>query len=220
LTARLRFLGLPESITRTLDPVTATANLVPLLAPFDGVVIRSDMVEGELVGSTPPQFTVADLSHLWVLLDVRQEDVAPLRKGQRLTFRPDGAAELETKGTVSWISTEVDDKTRTVRVRAEVQNPDGQLRARSFGSGQILVAEEPAALVVPSAALQWKRSEALVFVQRDDGLSFEPRPVRLGIHDGEFAEVLEGVRPGEIIATSGSHMLKSQLFVSEGSHDD
>ena len=215
VTAHLRFLGLPESITRTLDPAIATANLVPLLAPFDGAVIRSDMVEGELVSSTPPQFTVADLRHLWVMLDVRQEDSDLLRKGQQITFRPDGAPKVEATGAVSWISTEVDDKTRTVRVRAEVQNPGGQLRARSFGSGRILVAEEPAAVVVPSAALQWKGSQALVFVRHDDGLSFEPRPVDLGLRDDEFAQVREGLRLGEIIATSGSHMLKSQLFLNE-----
>jgi cobalt-zinc-cadmium efflux system membrane fusion protein len=214
LTGHLRFLGLPESITRTLDPVTTTANLVPLPAPFDGVVIRSDTVEGELAGSTPPQFTVADLRHLWIMLDVRQEDSAPLRTGQRLTFHADGTPELEAGGTVSWISPEVDEKTRTVRVRAEVANPDGRLRARSFGTGRILVAEEREALVVPSTALQWNGSEALVFVRQNDGLSFEPRPVRLGLRDGEFTEVREGLRMGEEIATSGSHMLKSQLFLN------
>jgi cobalt-zinc-cadmium efflux system membrane fusion protein len=220
LTAHLRFLGLPESITRTLDPVTATANLIPLLAPFDGVVIRSDMVEGELVSNTPPQFTVADLRQLWVMLDVCQEDSASLRKGQHITFHPDGASQLEAKGTVSWISPEVDDKTRTVRVRADVQNLDGQFRARSFGSGRILIAEEPGALVVPSTALQWKGSKALVFVRQGDGLSFEPRPVTLGLRDGDFTEVREGVRLGEIIATSGSHMLKSQLFLNENGDKD
>jgi cobalt-zinc-cadmium efflux system membrane fusion protein len=220
LTAHLRFLGLPESITRTLDPVTTTANLVPLVAPFDGVVIRSDTVEGELAASSPPQFTVADLRRLWVMLDVRQEDSARVRKGQCVTFRPDGAPEVEAKGTVSWISSEVDDKTRTVRVRSEVRNVGGQLRVRSFGTGRILVAEEPDAIAVPSAALQWKGLEALVFVRQQDGLSFEPRPVRLGLRDDEYTEILDGLRPGEIIATAGSHMLRSQLFLNESGDKD
>jgi cobalt-zinc-cadmium efflux system membrane fusion protein len=215
LAGYLRFLGLPQSITQALDPVTTTANLIPLVAPFDGVVIRSDMVEGEVVSSSPPQFIVADLRTLWVTLDVRQEDMARLRKGQRIAFRPDGAPGIETTGTVSWISTEVDDKTRTVRVRAEVQNTDEQLRAHSFGTGRILIGEEPDAIAVPSAAVQWKGSDALVFVQRNDGLSFEPRTVRLGLRDGEYTEVLDGVRPGEIVVTTGSHMLRSQLFLNE-----
>jgi cobalt-zinc-cadmium efflux system membrane fusion protein len=220
LTGYLRFLGLPESITQTLDPLSTTANLLPQVAPFEGVVIRSDLVEGEVVSSTTPQYTVADLRRLWVMLDVRQEDVAGLRKGQRIAFRADGAPEVEATGTLSWISTEVDDKTRTVRVRAEVQNDDGQLRARSFGTGRILVAEKQDAIAVPSAALQWKGSDALVFVQQDDGVSFELRRVRLGLRDGEHAEVLDGLRPGEIVATSGSHMLTSQLFLNESGDKD
>jgi len=217
LTSYLRFLGLPESITQTLDPLSTTANLLPQVAPFDGVVIRSEMVEGEAVSSSLPQYTVADLRRLWVMLDVRQEDIARLRKGQRIAFRADGAPEVEATGTVSWISTDVDDKTRTVRVRAEVQNDDGQLRARSFGTGRILVAEEPNAIAVPSAALQWNGSDALLFVQQNDRVSFEPRRVRLGLRGGEYTEVLDGVQPEEIVATSGSHMLKSQFFLNQSS---
>src|SRR5579871_3019965 len=220
LTSYLRFLGLPESITRPLDPLSTTANLVPLVAPFDGVVIRSDMVEGEVVSSAMPQFTVADPGRLWVMLDVRQEDIAQVRKGQRIAFRPDGTLEVEATGAVSWISTEVDDKTRTVRVRAEVQNDNGQLRARSFGTGRILVAEEPEVLAIPSAALQWKGADALVFVQQNDTLSFEPRPVRPGLRDGEYTQIVEGIQTGEIVATNGSHMLRSQLFLNESGEKD
>jgi multidrug efflux pump subunit AcrA (membrane-fusion protein) len=95
LTGYLRFLGLPESITQSLDPLSTTANLLPLVAPFDGVVIRSDVVEGELISSASPQYTVADLRRLWVLLDVRQEDMAGVRQGQRIAFHADGAAETD-----------------------------------------------------------------------------------------------------------------------------
>ena len=159
---------------------------------------------------------VADVRHLWVMLDVRQEDIAKLRKGQRITFQPDAAPGVEATGSVSWISTEVDDRTRTVRVRADVENADGQLRVRSFGTGHILVAEEPDAIAIPAAALQWKGTDALVFVQQNDGLVFEPRTVRIGLSDGEYSEILDGVQPGEVVATTGSHMLKSQFFLNEG----
>ncbi len=215
LTARLQFLGLPESIARDLDPATTTANLLPLVAPFDGIVIRSEIAIGELVSSAGPQFTVADVRRLWVMLDIRQEDVGRVKKKQRITFRVDGDSTTEATGTVSWISTEVDDKTRMVRVRAEVDNTQGQLRARSFGTGRILISERPDAIAVPSEALQWNGSEALVFVCQSDGLSYEPRTVCVGIQNGDYTEVIDGVRPGEIVATSGSHVLRSQLFRSE-----
>jgi cobalt-zinc-cadmium efflux system membrane fusion protein len=212
LTGRLRFLGVPDSIRGTLDPATTTANLLPLLAPFDGLVIGSDMVEGEVVGSERPQFVVADVRRVWVTLDVRQEDVVRVRQGQRITFRPDGMPAVGAEGTVTWISTAVDAKTRTVQVRADVDNTGGQLRAHSFGTGRILIAEKPAAVAVPSQALQWDGSYPLVFVRRQDGLVFEPRQIRVGIRDPDYTEVLDGLRPGEVVATTGSHVLRSELF--------
>jgi cobalt-zinc-cadmium efflux system membrane fusion protein len=212
LTQYVRFLGLPEPLTRTFDPATTTANLVPLLAPFDGVVIRSDMVEGEAASTTQPQFIVADVRNMWIMLDVRQEDISRVRDRHRVTFRPDGLADFEAVGQVSWISTEVDDKTRTVRVRVEVENPLGQLRARSFGTGRILVVEKPDVVTVPAEAIQWDNSYAFVFVRQGDELSFERREVRLGIRNHDYVEVLDGVLPGEIVATTGSHVLKSEFF--------
>jgi cobalt-zinc-cadmium efflux system membrane fusion protein len=247
LARRVQFLGLPETLAATLDPATTTANLVPLAAPFDGVVIRSELAEGEVVNSTQPQFIIADVRRVWVTLDVRQEDASLVHKGQRATFTPDGSPGVEAAGEVAWVSTEVDDKTRTVRVRAEVDNPEGKngrrpLLARSFGAGMILVGEKPSTVTVPTKALQWtwpgkhqpqakentatapaeglQRTGAtpLLFVLQADGLSFEPRTVRVGLQNGEFTEILDGARLGEHVATTGSHVLRSELFKSEIGH--
>jgi membrane fusion protein, heavy metal efflux system len=213
LSRRVRFLGLPDAIVRTLDPVTTTANLIPLLAPFDGIVIRCEMVAGEVVRTEQPQFSVADLRRLWVLLDVRQEDIGQVDKGQRMTFKPDGMP--QTAGVVSWISTEVDEKTRTVRVRADVDNRSGQLRAHSFGLGRIFVTERSQALTVPSDAVQADGTDQVVFVRGEDGLTFAPRPVRVGMRNHEYTEIVDGLRPGEIVVTTGSHLLKSAGFKNE-----
>ncbi len=215
LTRRLQFLALPESITRTLDPATTTANLIPLVASFDGVVTRSEVIEGEMVTTAQPLFVIADLHRLWAALDVRPEDIGRVRKGQRVAFQPEGMAGVEVGGTVTWISTEVDDKTRLIRVRAEVDNPDGQLRANSFGTGRIRVGERPDAVAVPADAVQWNGTAALVFVRQSDGLSFEARPVKCGTREQDFVEILEGLHPGEVVATVGSHALKSELFKTE-----
>jgi cobalt-zinc-cadmium efflux system membrane fusion protein len=219
LARRLQFLGLPETLASTFDPATTTANLVPLAAPFDGVVIRSEVAVGEVVNSTQPQFVVADVRRLWITLDVRQEDAGSVHKGQRLTFQPDGTPGVEAAGEVAWVSTEVNDKTRTVSVRAEVDNARGQLRARSFGTGKILIVEKPEAVTVPAESVQWNGSAPLLFVRQDSGLSFEPRTVQVGLRSGGYVEVLAGVRPGEIVATTGSHALRSELFRNQVGHD-
>src|SRR5262249_52553244 len=161
-----------------------------------GVVTRCDMVEGEVVNSSQPQYTVADLQTMWITLDVRPEDISRVQKGQRITFRPDGLGNSEAGGTVSWLSSEVDEKTRTVAIRAEVDNPSGQLRARSFGAGRILVGEKSAGLAVPHEAVQWDSGSLLVFVRKDDELTFQSRKVRPGIRDQDYVEILEGLQAG------------------------
>src|SRR5262249_55485227 len=93
LAERMRTLGLPEAVARTLDPAMASDNLIPLKAPFDGEVVGRDMVQGELVGPTKPiQFTVADLHKMWILLDVREEDRDRVHLGQEVAFQVDGSA--------------------------------------------------------------------------------------------------------------------------------
>jgi cobalt-zinc-cadmium efflux system membrane fusion protein len=225
LARRLQFLGLPERIVSTLDPASTTANLMPLVAPFDGVVIRSEVAVGEVVSNSQPQFIIADVRRLWVTLDVRQEDVGPVRKGQRVEFRPDGFPNLEATGEVAWVSTEVNDRTRTVSIRAEVDNRQGLLRAHSFGTGKILVAEKADAITIPVDALQWSTNDVhsgsqperspLIFVCKEDKLSFEPRKIEIGLRSGSLIEIVAGIQPGEMVATTGSHMLRSELFKHE-----
>src|SRR5262249_12477607 len=157
--------------------------------------------EGEVATSAQPQFTVADLSRMWITLEVRQEDVPRVQQGQRILFQPDGLPDIEASGTVSWISSEVDERPRTVGVRAEVDNIKGQLRARTFGSGRILTGERADAVAVPRDALQWDSAATVVFVRTEDELAFQPRKVRPGLHDQEFVEVLNGLRAGEVVAT-------------------
>ena len=91
LVRRVHFLGLPDSVVKKLDPETTTANLIPLLAPFDGVVIGREIVTGELVDpSSGAQIVVADVTHMWIELDVRKEDSSKIRRGQEVIFTVDG----------------------------------------------------------------------------------------------------------------------------------
>src|SRR5581483_1792155 len=101
-------------------------------------------------------FTVTDTSRLWVTASVKVEDADLVALGQRVSFVPDGGTRDAVAAVVSWVSTEVDEPTRTVRVRAEVENPDGRLRARTFGRARIVTREEPDAIAVPNEAIQWE----------------------------------------------------------------
>jgi RND family efflux transporter MFP subunit len=217
---RIRFAGLPESVVSTLDRHTTTANLLPLVAPFDGVVIGRNLAIGELVSPEQPHFEIADIRKVWVILDVRKEDANQVRLGQTIAFKPDGQDD-EVAGVIDWISTAMDEKTRTLQVRAEVENPlsaeDAErqstylLRAHTYGTGRILVRDTPEALVVPMEAVQLDQGRNHVFVR--DHNRFVRTAVELGTKEGNFVEVRSGLSAGKMVATSGSHVLKAQMQI-------
>ncbi len=208
LVERVRGIGL----TTELAARTTTANLLPLTSPLDGVVVARDGVAGEAVEQGRAVF-VADTSRLWMNASLPVEDAALVRIGQKVSFVPDGDREDAVAGVVSWISTEVDERARVVRVRAEVENPEGRLRAHAFGRARIVTRESPTAVAVPNEAIQWEGCCHVVFVRLTDEV-FLTRKVRLGARSGAFTEVQVGVLPGEVVATEGSHVLKRELLRS------
>ncbi|MCI0457089.1 MAG: efflux RND transporter periplasmic adaptor subunit [Gemmataceae bacterium] len=213
----IQFLGLPETITRTLDPRTTTANLIPIRAPFGGIVVERDAVASDVVETTKPLFVVADTSQMWLTLHVRQEEAKHLALGQTVRFRADGGA-AEATGKITLIDTAVDEKTRTVKARADLANPDGRLRASTFGTGRIVLREEPNGLAVPSEAVHWDGSCHVVFVRDKDFLKdgapkvFHTRTVRSGAKDDKYTEIIAGVLPGEVVAAKGSGILRAELL--------
>jgi cobalt-zinc-cadmium efflux system membrane fusion protein len=218
LELRIKFLGVPDSIVSGLDPDATTATLLPIFAPFDGIVIGHTLAKGEVVSPTQTHFQIADVSQMWIVLDVRETDADALQLGQRVTFSSGSAT---VNSTLSWISTEVDAKTRTVEARCVAENPlvlndSGQptgqqmLRANQFGIGRIQVHENANALVVPTKAVQRSGPSQVVFVQTGER-AFEAREVGVGVVADEFTEIIEGLAPGIDVVTVGSHVLKAEL---------
>lgn len=219
LAASLQLLGLPSSLASETD----SANLIPLIAPFDGIVTMCDVVRGEFVEPSQPQFMVVDTRQMWIDLDVRQEDAAKLRWGATVVFQEDGDLP-PVSGVLTWIGTEVDPKTRTVLARAEVDNPglDGSsqsgavrrlLQANAFGSAHVLLRKNPAAVVVPNQAVNWQGeiNHEIVFVSSDDCCRFEPRIVSKGLSHDDCVQIVGGLRAGERVVTAGSRVLSSEL---------
>jgi cobalt-zinc-cadmium efflux system membrane fusion protein len=221
IAGRIHFLGLPAELVKELDHGTTTSNLLPIRAPLDGVVIERHVVAGEVVDTSTVLFAVADLSRMWLSLNVREDDARYVTVGQPVLFRPSSSAgKAEIRGTLAWISTSADDETRTVQVRVELPNGDGRLRANTFGTGRIVLREEPQAIVVPSEAVHWDGACHVVFVR--DKHYFDPnspkffhvRSVRPGVKDADTTEIIAGLVPGEVIASRNSVVLEAQLLKS------
>lgn len=212
---RIRTLGLGTDVLEGSDRARITSNLLPLRAPFAGTIIGREAALGEIVEASRPIFEVADVSNMWVLLSVSKEDAGRVALGQPVRFRPDGAAG-EVESRIAWISTEVNDATRTLEVRAEV--PSGgsvPLRANTFGSGRIEVSRLGNAVVVPQQSVQWDGSRWVIFEPAGDA-AFRPRPVQPGLRDGGVVQVASddfADSPPTRVVAAGSHVLKSRILL-------
>lgn len=217
---RIHFLGLPDEMVKEFDRSGTTSNLLPMRATFDGVVLRQDVALGETAEAGKPILEIADTRRMWLKLDVPKEDASKLALGQQVTFNPDGI-DKDLQASITWISTEMNEHTRTLQVRAEVDNPvvssdpqSGQevrlLRANTFGTGTVTLRNATSALVVPLSAILHDDSQPLVFV-RTEALTFERINVVLGIRDGGVVEILSSqLKPGTEVVARGGHILKSE----------
>jgi len=221
--ARIRTLGLPPGIVSGFDSARVTSNLLPLYAPFDGVVVGREAVVGEVIEAAKPIFEVADVSTMLLVLNVSKEDADKVAIGQPVRFRPDGSSE-EFISQITWISTEVNEETRTLQVRAEVANhtesaanddPTHSLRANTFGSGRIEIDRRGTAVVVPRSSVQWDGSRWVVFVPAGEA-AFFARAVEPGVRLGDVVEIAsDAAADPEIthVVGAGSHLLKSQILL-------
>lgn len=221
--ARLQRLGLPES---GLDELGPTSNLFPIRAPIDGYVIQRKSVAGESIDTTSVLFTVADTSRMWLRIDIRADDIERITPGIRVRFTTEGSVPTTVEGPIAWINTEADPKTRAVKARIDLANADGKLRAHMFGTAQILLREDPQAVLVPNDAVHWEGCCHVVFVQdrnwsKPDGYKFfHVRKVRLGVKNDGHTEILAGLLPGEVVAAKGSVALLSQLLIGNLGADE
>ena len=147
--------------------------------------------------------------------------------GQPVWFRPDGSTD-EYESRISWISTEVNEETRTLEVRAEISgssgptvagSPSGRpapvgLRANTFGNGRIEIDRRGTAIVVPRNSVQWDGSRWVVFVPTGEA-SFAARPVSPGVQQGDSIEIVGDFSRGTPthVVGAGSHVLKSQILL-------
>ena len=219
LRAKLHLLGLPPETARDIDPKTAPNTLLPLVAPLDGRVMSREVVAGEVVDTARLLFEVVDTRSLWLTLDVKAEDAGRVKVGQTVRFRPDGGTG-ELSASLTWRSSQADPKTRTVKVRADLADPDQKLVANTFGAGRVIFREEEKAIAVPNEAVQWDGCCHVVFVRDKDYRSsefkvFHVRKVRLGVRGEKTTEVIAGVLPGELVVTKGSGLMLNELLRGE-----
>jgi cobalt-zinc-cadmium efflux system membrane fusion protein len=187
----------------------------PLRAAFDGTVIDKHIAPGEAVARDRILFVVADLSDVWVEIDVYLNaiDLVGVGRSVRLAT-PDGSMTID--GKVSYVSSIVDQATRTVTARVVLANPDGRWRPGLFVNAFVARPVE-AAVVVPRRALHEIEGRTVVFAVEED--HFEARPVIVGVVGRSNAEIKGGLKPGERFADESSFLVKAELLKGEAGHE-
>jgi membrane fusion protein, heavy metal efflux system len=216
-TQKLRALGFSEAFVQQLaGRPSAPLTRYEVVAPLAGTVIEKHIAVGELLKDDTEAFVVADLSTVWVDLNVPPKDLPLVRKGQRVTVTADSLVRA-AEGVVSYIGPIVSEESRTAVTRVVLPNPDGRWRPGLFVTATLAVGDTAASVLIPKTALQTIDGKPSVFVQTSEG--FTPRPVTLGRADGTHVEITAGLQAGERYAATETFVLKADLGKGTASHD-
>jgi Cu(I)/Ag(I) efflux system membrane fusion protein len=207
---RLRALDVPEDEIARLRKTGRTQRRIAVRAPADGVVIEKLVQEGMRIEAGQPLYKTADLSDLWLIAEVQEQDLGLVEPGQSVEVRFTAFPGRNFDGKVEFIYPSLSPETRTARVRIVIPNPDQALRAAMYASVEIAApAAKGAVLAVPLSAIIDSGARQVVLVDRGDG-RFEPRPVRLGAQGGDWVEVTEGVKAGEKVVTGANFLIDAE----------
>ncbi|WNG55312.1 efflux RND transporter periplasmic adaptor subunit [Archangium gephyra] len=216
---RLHALGLSDAEINALRGNEHYSSRFPAPSPLEGTVVEINGTMGQAVDASTSLFTVANLSELWVLLDLSESQLTQVRAGQIVAFTVSALPEQRFTGRVEYVGDIVDEKTRTIPVRVVVPNPQGLLKPGMFAQAEVAAqgsvggeggSEQPQRLVLPREAVQKVGDKQVVFVPVGEN-RFKPVEVRAGASSATEVEVLSGIEPGTRVVTQGAFILKSEL---------
>jgi cobalt-zinc-cadmium efflux system membrane fusion protein len=209
--SRLALLGIPEERTQRLTGPQDVITTIPVRAPFAGVVTRRAANVGQNIDPSTPLFTIVDLSSVWVIGDLFERDFARVRVGSPAAVTSAAYPGLALRGRVSYIDPQVQQETRTAKLRVEVPNAGGQLRLGMYVDVELGDLAERSGVFVPKTALQVVGSDAVVYVA-DEGQRgrFIERKVEVVRSAGDRVLVVDGLQPGEAVVTDGVFFVRAE----------
>lgn len=202
---RLRILGKSDAEIDRLENAQRIDPVANVVAPIDGTVTDRQVGPGQYIqsGSGNPQFSIGDLSTVWLIANVRETDAPLMKIGEPLQVRVLALPDRTFDARITYVAASIDPATRRLAVRAEIANPDGLLKPEMFASFRITTGDERTSPAVPAGAIVYEGAQARVWVAGDGG-RIGLREIRPGRSDGGMVEVLDGLKPGERVVTSGT----------------
>ena len=204
---RLQVLGMTPAEIDLIERSGQPRRLVTVFAPRSGIVINRGVTAGMAIDPSTTLLSIADLSRVWVLADVREADIPAVRVGTRaqLDFPASGRPPFDAR--IDFVYPTLTERTRTLRVRLTAANPGGTLRPGLYGNATFEATGAPV-LTVPRDAVVDTGAQQHVFVSTGD--RYEPRRVTLGVQLADRVEVRSGLQAGEQVVASGVFLLDSE----------
>ena len=190
--------------------------LYQIYSPMDGIILARHITKGEYIEETNTIYEIADLSSVWVEIGIYPKDISKVSVGQLIEIT--GQAEKQkTKAEIIYLSPIIRDETITAKAIAELPNLDNKWKAGTFVKVNVATEQQDVAIIVPCDAVQCMEGEDFLFVKNETG--FEKRIIQKGRTDNENIEIISGLTPGEIYASSKTFILKAEQNKFSAEHE-
>jgi len=211
---RLELFDVPNHQIEELQKTRKIQKYLHIHSPFKGTVMNIGAREGQYVSPKDELYLIADLKKIWVHVDIYEDDMPWVKKGDEVEMQVRAAPGRLFKGKVRFIYPYLEGKTRTVRIRLEFDNTDLILKPGMFANVQIKSDKQLDAIVIPSEAIVRSGNREQVFIQREPG-KYEPREVVLGLSSKGFTQIREGIEAGDQVVTSAVFLIDSESKLRE-----
>jgi membrane fusion protein, heavy metal efflux system len=202
---RLRILGYSDQAIDAMASDEHSSAVAQIVAPISGVIVDRQLGPGQYAqaGASSPVFTIADMSSVWMVGNVREADAGHVRRGQTVEVGVLAYPDRTFTAHVIYVAPTIDPNTHRLTVRAVIDNADGALKPEMFASFRILTSEGTQAPAVPASAVVYEGDSAHVWVVQSAEV-IAIRPIRTGRASDGLVEVVDGLQPGERVVTRGS----------------
>ncbi len=207
---KLHVLGFTEDDVKLISESHQINPVITLNAPISGKIIQNNAVLGSMIDQETEILVIMDPTVLWIDADIYEKDIAKIRLGQEVAVTVPAYPGEEFLGKTTYISDLLNENTRTITVRTEVENRDYKLKPGMFASIKIALNHQSRALVVPQEAVLDDRGDKVVFIQRGD--QFFLQVVQAGTTENSLIEIVQGLTEGDEVVKIGNYQLKSKLY--------
>ena len=206
---RLKNWDISEEQVKALAKSGETKRTLTFRSPVSGIVTEKKALQGMRFMPGEALYQVADLSAVWVIADVFEQDIGLVKVGAGATVKINAYPDKTFKGTITYVYPTLTAETRTIPVRVELANPGQLLKPGMFAQMEVAVGAKGAVVTVPISAVIDSGTRRIVLIQAGEG-RFEPREVKLGARSDTYVEVIEGVKDGESVVVAANFLIDAE----------